>query len=61
MPPTLKTATEKLQIMVLVPWLKGSPYRSIDTFWKKLRSFCRITGVNAEVRGAYFKERVLLM
>lgn len=46
-PPTLKMATAKLHTMVLLPGLKGSPYRSIDTFWKNLRSFCPTEGENA--------------
>lgn len=46
-PPTLKMATAKLHTMVLLPGLKGSPYRSIDTFWKNLRSFCPAEGGKA--------------
>lgn len=40
-PPTLKMATAKLHTIVLAPELKGSPYRSKDTLWKNLRSFCK--------------------
>lgn len=46
-PPTLKMATAKLHTMVLAPGLKGSPYRSMDTLLKNLRSFCPTEGPNA--------------
>lgn len=39
-PPTLKMATVTLNTVVTDPGLNSSPYRSLDAFWKNLRSFC---------------------
>lgn len=48
MPPTLKMATAKLHTIVMALSLKGSPYRSIDTFRKKMRSLCRTDGIKQQ-------------